>query len=102
MGTEIINRLQTEIKGVCERFHVKELSLFGSALTDRFDDDSDMDFLVRLGEGFEQGIAERFFGLQESLEAICGRQVDLVSYDAIRNPFFKNEVDKTRQVLYVV
>ena len=35
------------IRELCARYGVRELSLFGSALEDRFSDASDLDFLSR-------------------------------------------------------
>jgi hypothetical protein len=42
----------------------------------------------------------RYFGLKESLEALYGRDVDLVTVGALRNPFFIESVNKTRQLVY--
>lgn len=57
------------IAAACERYGVRRLVVFGSAVTDRFDESSsDVDFLVE----FRDGVADRFdayFGLKESLES---------------------------------
>ena len=61
----------------CHKWHIRELSLFGSALRDDFGPDSDLDFLV----SFETGAALDLFDLQEmkeELEACYGRAVDIV------------------------
>jgi hypothetical protein len=49
---------------------------------------SDMDFLVEFDPLPPGGYADAYFGLLESLEALCGSPVDLVVASAIRNPFF--------------
>jgi uncharacterized protein len=65
------------IFAACERYGVKRLVVFGSAVTDRFhESSSDVDFLVE----FRNDLASRFdayFGLKESLEALLRRPVDL-------------------------
>lgn len=77
------------ITRACERFGVKRLRVFGSALSDRFDPDlSDVDFLVDFLPGNERLFAD-FFDLQAELERIVGRKVDLVDASAVRNPYFK-------------
>ena len=43
---------------------------------------------------------DRYFGLKESLEALYGRPVDLVSAGSLRNPFFIAAVNETRQLMY--
>lgn len=88
------------IVGVCERYGVKRLVVFGSAVTDRFDESSsDVDFLVE----FHDDIMDRFdayFGLKESLEALLGRPVDLVAPIALANPYFAASVEASGQELY--
>jgi len=44
---------------------------------------------------------QQYFGLLEDLENLLGREVELVSDRAIRNPYFRQEVDETKQPLYV-
>lgn len=76
------------IAAVCQRFGVRRLVLFGSAVTGRFDEStSDVDFLVE----FSPDVGNRFeayFGLKESLEDLLGHPVDLVSRAALANPYF--------------
>lgn len=88
------------IRGVCERFGVERLRVFGSALTDRFDSEtSDIDFLVTFQPGREN-LFHDYFDLKFELEKIVGRGVDLVMERAVKNPFFKASVLATAQELY--
>ena len=64
------------IAAFCERNHIRKLSLFGSALTPRFREDSDVDLLVE----FEAGRSPGYFGLvgmEMELTGLIGRKVDL-------------------------
>ncbi len=89
------------ISDLCRRHHVRRLALFGSATCEDFDPDrSDVDFLVDfepLSPGF---YADAYFGLLESLESLLGRPVDLVVASAIRNPYFRESVNRTQALLY--
>ena len=74
---------------------------FGSAASDDFDwARSDLDFLVEFQPLPSGAYADAFFGLKESLEQLFGRPVDLVADAAIRNPYFRETVDRTRALLY--
>lgn len=88
------------IAAVCERFGVRRLSVFGSAVTGDFSPErSDVDFLVE----FDTDLKSRFdayFGLKEELERILGRPVDLVMPKALENPYFAASVERSRQELY--
>jgi predicted nucleotidyltransferase len=87
---------------LCRRHKVKSLAVFGSILTDRFNDQSDVDLLV----DFEPTDPDKFdyvtnfFDLQDSLEALLKRKVDLVVGSGLRNKYFINNVNRTKQVIY--
>ena len=89
-----------EIPRLCQRYGVRRLELFGSATTEKFDPArSDLDFLLEFDSN-PANLFNRYFGLKESLEALCGREVDLVTVGAMRNPYFIESVNKTRQLVY--
>ena len=85
---------------LCRRFGVSRLDLFGSAAAGVARPDSDLDFLVDFGDRQSTGYADAYFGLLEELEALFGRHVDLVVASGIRNPFFRESVERTKTLLY--
>jgi uncharacterized protein len=97
----LIDRKHDEIEGVCRRYRVRKLELFGSAVTDRFDPEtSDLDFLVEFDVVPPSQHARCYFGLLFALMDLLGRDVDLVETAAIRNPYFLRAIAKERVVLY--
>lgn len=58
-----------------------------------------MDFLLEFREDVPDSFAA-YFGLKEALERLLGRQVDLVMPKALRNPYFAETVEQTREELY--
>ncbi|MDE6768452.1 MAG: nucleotidyltransferase domain-containing protein [Muribaculaceae bacterium] len=98
----IVERNIRRVIELCKQYKVNSLYLFGSILTPRFRKDSDIDFLVRFDK---QSIrladyADNFFDFQYALEDLLGRKIDLVCYDAIKNPYFLAEVDSKKQLIY--
>ncbi len=83
----------------CRRWRIRELSIFGSALRDDFTPESDVDFLVSFEPGTPLTI-DRLLEMKEELETRLGRPVDLVEKEALRNPWRKHEILKTREVIY--
>ncbi|MBI2433868.1 MAG: nucleotidyltransferase domain-containing protein [Candidatus Hydrogenedentes bacterium] len=83
----------------CRKWHVRELSLFGSALREDFGPESDLDFLVSFEPGTSLDI-DNLLDMKEELEAQFGRPVDLVEKEALRNPWRKSEILRTHQVIY--
>jgi predicted nucleotidyltransferase len=82
----------------CQKWKVKELSIFGSILREDFRDDSDVDVLVQTLPESELGWD--WFDMQAELASLLGRKVDLVFMDGLRNPYRRREILRTRQVLY--
>jgi predicted nucleotidyltransferase len=64
-------------------FSVKDLYLFGSYARDQAGDASDMDILVDFEPGAEIGLFA-FARLRRRLSELLGKEVDLVTRDAIR------------------
>ena len=90
---------RTEIDELCRRLGVRRLDIFGSAATDDLHPGSDVDVLVQFDR--EQGrLFDRYFELKERLEEMFGRPVDLVVEDALKNPYFIQAVERTRENVY--
>lgn len=88
------------IAAACRLHDVARLQVFGSALTSRFDaESSDLDLLVEFLPDAEKTF-QAFFALREELEAIVGRQVDLVDVKTLRNPYFMASVTRTAEEIY--
>lgn len=86
---------------LCKTYRVKTLYVFGSILTDRFNENSDVDFSF----SFEDDVthhtyADNFFGLYYALKSLFARDIDLVDETSIKNKFFREELNKTKQLIY--
>ena len=87
-----------EIAEFCRRFRVRELSLFGSVLREDFRSDSDVDVLVLFHPEARVGFIT-LGTMEEELEALFGRKVDLVPKDGLK-PVIRDEVIGSALVLY--
>jgi predicted nucleotidyltransferase len=91
-----------EITTFCQRWHITELSLFGSVLGNQFHPDSDIDILIRLAPNTRQGLLT-LAQIKHDLEASTGRVVDIALKEAIEdseNWIRREEILKTAQVIY--
>lgn len=80
---------------------VKSAWLFGSAASANLDHESDIDILVNLKDGLDPAQAgENLWKLQENMVELFNRNVDLLTERSIKNPFFKEEINKTRIKIY--
>ena len=99
---DLIEQRRPQIEVLCRRFHVHRLEVFGSAAeAERFDSNrSDVDFLVEFAPEAENRVAELYLDLIAALNDLLGRDVDVVMTRAIRNPYFRQVVDRSRRTLY--
>jgi len=99
--TAILEAKRDEIASVCRKRHVRRLEVFGSAARGSFDPEtSDLDFLVEFDPLQPGQRAEAYFGLLEDLQDLLQRPVDLVMERAVVNPYFRQAVEETRELLY--
>ncbi len=100
----IVEDRRAEIAALCERYGVERLDLFGSAAGEGFDPEtSDLDFVVSFERRDPPALFDRYFGLEEDLEALFGREVDLVMEGALeKSPRFAKGVEARRVLLYEV
>lgn len=97
----VVQKKLGELRALCEKHRVTRLELFGSAVRGDFTaESSDLDFLVEFAELSPPAHAASYFGLLAELEDLFERSIDLIEPRAIRNPYFRKEVELTRMLLY--
>ncbi len=90
-----------DLETACRTYHVQRLEMFGSASKGTHQPGvSDLDFLVEFHEMCEGSYANAYFGLLELLETLFECSVDLVVDSAIKNPYFRQVVDQTKELVY--
>ena len=98
----VIGAKRCELDAACSRYRVERLYVFGSLASGSFDNDrSDIDFLASFADREPTPeYAERFLGLERSLEDIFKRPVDLLTEAGLRRDRFRNRVAETRRLVY--
>lgn len=91
-----------KIIDLCRIHRVKTLAVFGSILTDRFNDQSDVDLLVDFDTTDHEkwDYVSNYFDFRDALERILGRKVDLIEEGASHNQFFIANVNRTKRMIY--
>ena len=91
---------KNEINALCANHKVKSLYAFGSFLTHNFNTNSDIDLIVDFKEIDVKDYADNYFDFKFSLQDIFNRPVDLLEEQAIKNPYFKEELNKKKVLVY--
>jgi len=87
-----------KIEGFCKKYHIRKLSLFGSALRDDFTPESDLDILVEFDPAHIPGLI-RLAGMELELGKILGRKVDMRTAQDLSR-YFRDEVLNSAVVQY--
>jgi len=96
----LIEKNIDSLVSLCKQHKVKELYIFGSILTSKFNKDSDIDMLVQFDKIDILEYADNYFDFKEKLEKLLGREVDLLENQAIRNPIFRKILDRDKKIIY--
>jgi predicted nucleotidyltransferase len=102
---EALNRLAeleipySQIEAFCRRWQVSELALFGSVVREDFNSNSDVDILVSFVQDAPWSLFD-LVAMKSELEAIFGRNVDLVEKDALRNPYRRKSIFDEMKTIY--
>ena len=97
----IIKNQLNVIKDLCKQYKVKSLYSFGSVNTSTFSEKSDIDLLI----DFEPDISiedytDNFFFLREKFSNLFKRDIDLVTRRSLSNPFFIQDVEQSKLLIY--
>jgi uncharacterized protein len=96
----IVEKNINKLIDLCKHHKVKELYIFGSVLTDKFSDSSDIDLLVQFENIDILEYFDNYMEFKENLENLFIRPVDLLENQAIRNPVFRRVVDRNKKLVY--
>jgi uncharacterized protein len=80
---------------------VKNAYVFGSVLTNKFDEHSDIDLIINFQDNLdplEEGTI--WWNLHDALREIFSREVDILVEDQLKNPYFIEEVNEKKRLIY--
>jgi predicted nucleotidyltransferase len=97
-----INLSEEKLKEICLKNQVKELSIFGSALREDFNSNSDIDLLVTFSDTAQNSLFD-IVRIKEEFENFLERPVDLVNRKAVeesKNIYRKKAILESAKVIY--
>jgi uncharacterized protein len=96
----LIDIHKNQIQQLCQDHKVRTLYSFGSVNTARFTQESDVDLVVDFKTDDPLEYTDNYFDLKSELEKIFNRPIDLLESKAIKNPFLRERIDKTKVLVY--
>lgn len=89
-----------QIRQICSTNGVKTLFAFGSVTRNELKADSDIDLVVELEDTDPLSYSDHYFNLKFALQDLLQRPIDLLEQKAIKNPYLKEQIEKTRVLVY--
>jgi predicted nucleotidyltransferase len=99
MGSPKFPIPEKKIQSFCHRWKVVEFALFGSILREDFNPESDVDVMVSFAAEARWSLWD-LAEMQQELVNIFGRPVDLIEDGPLRNPFRRQAILSTKEVIY--
>ena len=96
----ILSIYLNDVKQLCDSYKVRSLFAFGSVTTERFNANSDIDFIVDIADDDPLSYSDKYFDLMSRLEELFKRKIDLLEYKTIINPYLKARIDQTKVLVY--
>lgn len=95
-----LSSYNAQIQRLCNLYHVKTLFAFGSVTTKDYGPDSDVDLIVDIDSIDPLDYSDNYFNLKFQLENLLHRHVDLLEQKALKNPFLKERIERTKVLVY--
>jgi predicted nucleotidyltransferase len=98
---KIIEKNIDTLRYLCNSLGIVRLYAFGSVVTDKFDANSDIDFLISFDENLSiEEYTTNYFTFQYKLREIFNREIDVVTERTLSNPYFIQSIDESKQLIY--
>ena len=90
-----------QVKELLAKHKIKKAYAFGSVLTDRFNQDSDVDLLINFMDYSNPlEVGQSIWDLEDALELVTARKIDLLTERSLKNPYFIQQLNNTKQLIY--
>lgn len=90
-----------ELKQLCKTFKIKRLYAFGSVVSEKFNNKSDIDFLISFADNLSiEEYTANYFSLHNKLRALFHREIDIITERSLSNPYFIKSINESKKLIY--
>ena len=98
---QFVEKRKEDLKLICQALKIKSLYAFGSVVTDKFSDNSDIDFLISFDDNISvDEYTNNYFFLHYRLRELFKREIDIVTERTLSNPYFIESINETKELIY--
>jgi len=97
----ILEKRKEDLKSICQALKVKRLYAFGSVVSGKFNENSDIDFLISFADNLSiEEYTNNYFSLHYKLRELFNREIDIVTERTLSNPYFIESINETKELIY--
>jgi len=97
----ILENRKEDLNRLCESFKVQRLYAFGSVVSDSFNEDSDIDFLISFADDLTiEEYTNNYFSLHYKLRELFNREIDIITERTLSNPYFIESINESKELIY--
>jgi len=98
---QILKNKKTDVVNLCRLLHIKRMYAFGSAVSDQFRTDSDIDLLIAFEDNLTlEEYTENYFSLHSQLRELLNRDIDIVTESSLSNPYFIDSINESKVLIF--
>lgn len=98
---QLLAKSKKELIAICQAHSIKRLYAFGSVVSEKFDDNSDVDFLISFSDNLTvDEYTKNYFILQYKLRELFKREIDIVTERTLSNPYFIESINESKLLIY--
>ncbi len=98
---QLIEKRKNELIAICQSLNIKRLYTFGSIGSEKFRDDSDIDFLISFSDKLTvEEYTKNYFTLHYNRRELFKREIDIVTEKTLSNPYFIESINESKQLIY--
>ncbi len=98
---KIFENRKKDLINVCKALKIKRLYAFGSVVSDKFREDSDIDFLISFSDKLTvEEYTNNYFLLHYKLRELFHREIDIVTERSLSNPYFIDSINENKVLIY--
>lgn len=97
----ILEKHKEDLRSICQTLQIKRLYAFGSVVSDKFNENSDIDFLISFSDNLSvEEYTNNYFSLHYQLRALFNRKIDIVTERTLSNPYFIESINESKELIY--
>ena len=97
----LLEKRKKELQRICQTLKIKRLYAFGSVVSVRFNEKSDINFLISFHDNLSvEEYTNNYFSLHYQLQDLFKQEIEIVTERTLSNPYFIKSINESKELIY--